>query len=166
VPRHSKLRSSAELWRQRRIAERLIALPATDSASKQFLESLRRRGVEWPISLEASSMEAIANYVANGEGIGLSVPVPALAKLSGVRILPLEGFAPLKVGIYWHGPLTPLLRTFLAEAQSHVRQQYPEWACADAAPVAPATPRPKGDAAASASLPSAPGCKVSPPLSP
>jgi DNA-binding transcriptional LysR family regulator len=48
-----------------------------------------------------------------------------------VRILPLEGFPPVKVGAYWHGSLTPLLRAFLDEAQGYIRQHWPAWQCDD-----------------------------------
>lgn len=132
VPRKSRIKSSAELWAQHRIEARLITLPAADITSKQFKEGLRRRGIEWPATIEASSLEAVAEYVANGDGIGLTVDIAAVTKRSGVRILPLEGFAPVKIGAYWNGSLTPLLRTLLEEVRGYLRQRWPAWQCDDA----------------------------------
>jgi DNA-binding transcriptional LysR family regulator len=131
VHRKSKLKSSAELWARRRIEEPLITLPAADITSKLFKKGLQRLGIEWPLAIEASSLEAITQYVANGDGIGLTVDLSGVTKHPGVRILPLEGFPPVKVGAYWHGSLTPLLRAFLDEAQGYIRQHWPAWQCDD-----------------------------------
>jgi DNA-binding transcriptional LysR family regulator len=131
VHRKSKLKSSAELWARRRIEEPLITLPTADITSKLFKRGLQHLGIQWPLAMEASSLEAITQYVANGDGIGLTVNLSGVTKHPGVRVLPLEGFAPMKVGAYWHGSLTPLLRAFLDEAQQYVQQHWPAWQCDD-----------------------------------
>jgi DNA-binding transcriptional LysR family regulator len=131
VPRRSRLKSSAALWANRRIKERLITLPAADITSKLFERELQRRRVEWPATVEASSLDAIAKYVANGDGIGLSVDLAPVTRHPGVRVVPLESFPPLTIGAYWLGDLTPVLRTFLDELRSYVRQHWPDRQCDD-----------------------------------
>jgi DNA-binding transcriptional LysR family regulator len=131
VPRKSRVKSSAELWARGRIDEALISLPATETISKLFKKGLQRLGIEWPLAIEASSLEAITQYVANGDGIGVTVNLSGVVKHPGVRLLPLEGFDPVEVGGYWRGQLTPLMRAVLEEGQRYVRQLWPEWQCDD-----------------------------------
>jgi DNA-binding transcriptional LysR family regulator len=131
VHRKSRVKSSAELWARGRIEEPLISLPATEIISKLFKKGLQRLGIEWPLAIEASSLEAITQYVANGDGIGVTVNLSGVVKHLGVRILPLEGFDPVEIGAYWHGQLTPLIRAVLEEGQRYVRQFWPEWQCDD-----------------------------------
>jgi DNA-binding transcriptional LysR family regulator len=131
VPRKSRVKSSAELWARGRIEEALISLPATETISKLFKKGLQRLGIEWPLAIEASSLEAITQYVANGDGIGVTVNLSGVVKHPGVRLLPLEGFDPVEVGGYWRGQLTPLMRAVLEEGQRYVRQLWPEWQCDD-----------------------------------
>ncbi len=127
VHRKSRFKSSAELWARGRVEEPLISMPATETISRLFQKGLRRLGVEWPLAIEASSLEVITRYVANGDGVGLTVNLSGAVKHPGVRMLPLEGFDPLDVRAYWHGPLTPIVRAVLEEGQRYVRQLWPEW---------------------------------------
>jgi DNA-binding transcriptional LysR family regulator len=131
VSRKSRVKSSAELWARGRIEEALISLPATETISKLFKKGLQRLGIEWPLAIEASSLEAITQYVANGDGIGVTVNLSGVVKHPGVRLLPLEGFEPVEVGGYWRGQITPLIRAVLEEGQRYVRQFWPEWQCDD-----------------------------------
>jgi DNA-binding transcriptional LysR family regulator len=131
VHRKSKYKSSAELWAQDRIEEPLITLPAAETISRLFHKGLRRVKIEWPSAIEASSLELITQYVANGHGIGVSVDLPGVSRHPRVRILPLEGFDPVEVAALWHGEPTPLIRAVLEEGQRYVRQLWPEWQCDD-----------------------------------
>jgi len=54
-------------------------------------------------------VDLIQNYVASGYGIGLSVGIPKAKCHPQVRILPLEGFAPIDFGVLWQGKLTPIM---------------------------------------------------------
>ncbi len=130
VPRKSKYKSAAELWAQTLVEEPLISLPAFEPMTRIFQKGLQRLKVDWPTTLEASSLDIIGWYVANGYGIGLSVEA-AEAKRPGVRILPLEGFGPLEVAALWRGQPTPLIRAVLEEGQRYVRQIWPQWQCDD-----------------------------------
>ena len=131
VHRKSKYKSAAELWAQGRIEEPLITLPTVEIISRLFKKGLQRRRIEWPPAIEASSLELITQYVANGDGIGVSVNLPGVSRHPQVRILPLEGFDPVEVAALWHGEPTCLIRAVLEEGQRYVRQLWPEWQCDD-----------------------------------
>ncbi len=131
VHRKSKITSAAALWAQRKLDLPLISLPPTESISLRFQQGLKRVGVEWPVAIEASSMELITHYVANGDGIGVSLAMPAVVRHPDVRVLPLAGFMPVELVALWHGEPTPLLRAVLEEIQRYVRESWPEAACAD-----------------------------------
>jgi len=46
----------------------LISLPERESTSVVFQRGLRKRRVTWPVTIEASSLELIMQYVADGRG--------------------------------------------------------------------------------------------------
>lgn len=131
VPRKAKISAVADLWPQGKPVLPLISLPPTESISLQFQKGLKRRGVKWPVTIEASSMELIARYVANGDGVGVSIAVPGAAQHPLVKILPLEGFAPIELAALWHGKPAPLLRSVLSEMQRYIAESWPEAAVAD-----------------------------------
>jgi DNA-binding transcriptional LysR family regulator len=118
---NSPLKSAEELWRRDRIDEPLVCLPAEETISKIFQEELQKRGVDWFPGIEASSLELIEAYVASGPGIGVSIAIPRRVLSSKVRALPLPGFPPLIIGAMWRGRKTPLIETFLAEAQKRAK---------------------------------------------
>ena len=117
VPRRSPIRDAADLWTRDKIEEPLICLPPTETASKNFQEGLARLGVDWPPSVEASSLEIINTYVLEGYGIGLSVAVPGKPFPRGLRMLPLDGFKPVELGALWYGELNKVEKAFLEEIQ-------------------------------------------------
>jgi len=122
VEKGSGIRSAEELWRRDKIDEPLICLPAAETVSKIFQEQLQQRGVDWFPGIEASSVDLIEDYVAGGLGIGVSVAIPRKGSSSRVRALPLEGFPPVVIGALWRGRKSPLIETFLAEAQRRAKQ--------------------------------------------
>ena len=134
VPRTSRHRSAAEVWARGRIKEPLITLPATEPITRRFEQGLRRLKVEWPAAIEASSLELITQYVANGEGIGLTVNLPGVVRGARVRVLPLAEFEPVVVAALWHGRPTPLIRAVLEEGQHHLGALWPEWRCDETLP--------------------------------
>jgi DNA-binding transcriptional LysR family regulator len=127
VHKKSRIKSAAAVLAQKRPAEPLICLPPTESISQVFQAGLRKRGVTWPLAVEASSMELITQYVANGDGVGVNIHMPSVVRHQQVRVLPLEGFDGIELAALWHGEPTPLIRTFLLEAQRYVAQQWPQW---------------------------------------
>jgi DNA-binding transcriptional LysR family regulator len=129
VPKKSRWKSADELWREREVKEPLIALPETESVLRRFRAGLQRRGVRWPTSIEASSLEAITAYVVGGGGIGLNVGLPEVAKSANVRVLPLDGFEPLEIAALWRGAVGPQVEALLDEARAYVSAQWPQWQC-------------------------------------
>jgi DNA-binding transcriptional LysR family regulator len=117
VEKNSGIQSAEELWRRDKIDEPLICLPAAENIPRIFQEQLRKRGVDWFPSIEASSTDLIEAYVANGLGIGVSVAIPKKPLPAKVQALPLKNFPPVVIGALWRGRKTSLLETFLNEAK-------------------------------------------------
>lgn len=120
VPRRSKIKTAADLWARAPITEPLISLPETESISLLFQQGLKRRRIEWLPKIEASSTETITKYVANGDGIGVNIAMPAIVKHPLVRVLPLEGFEPVELAAVWHGKPTPLIQALLEEMKRYL----------------------------------------------
>ena len=118
VPKDHSITSAEKLWKQDRITDPLIA-GRTDGAIYRFFQSeLQKRKVEWFPSLELTSQELIARYVAEGFGIGLMLMEPGAAAPPGTKLLPLNGFPTIPYGLLWSGTLSPLQRAFCEEAQA------------------------------------------------
>ena len=128
VPKKSPWKRAADLWKQKKQALPLIALPPDSSVTRSFFRDLRRLGVTWPQTKEAASMEMVTSYVATGEGLGVNLAIADAIADPGVRALPLEGFAPMEIGLRWTGEMTPLLRDTILELQMYARETWPEWA--------------------------------------
>ena len=122
VPRASKIKTAGELWARAPIGDVLISLPAAEAISQAFQRGLRGLKVDWPTGIEASSMNLVTRYVANGYGIGVTVGLPGLETPAGVRVVPLPGFEPIEVAALWSRPTNALndaLRTaILAQARA------------------------------------------------
>jgi DNA-binding transcriptional LysR family regulator len=131
VHKKSKIKSAAALLALGAVEEPLICLPQSEVMSRNFRKGLQLRQVDWPQAIEASSMDLVTRYVANGYGIGLSVNAAEVVKHPAVRVLPLDGFEPVEVAALWNGELTALLRAMLEESQRYIAQQWPDWAMAD-----------------------------------
>jgi DNA-binding transcriptional LysR family regulator len=122
VEKNSRIKSAEELWSRDKINEPLICLPVSESLSKNFLQQLNELGVDWFPSIEASSVDLVETYVANGLGIGMSVAIPKKPLSANVRALPLPGFPPVVIGALWRGRTTPLLQAFFDELKLRAKQ--------------------------------------------
>ncbi len=109
VPEKSPLKKPEQLWKQDRIDEALIALPAEEGICRYFQQQLSRLGVDWFTSLEVSGLRLVETYVANGHGIGLGLDVPQMQRVPGVRTIPLKEFPKVTVGAMWVGKRTPVM---------------------------------------------------------
>ncbi|MDD5141173.1 MAG: LysR family transcriptional regulator [Verrucomicrobiales bacterium] len=118
VGKNSGLKAAEELWQRDKINEPLICFPPGQPLGKIFQQKLGELGVDWFPSIEASSVDLIETYVANGLGIGVSVAIPKKPLPPNVRPLALDGFPPVTIGALWRGRKTPLLQTFLDELQA------------------------------------------------
>lgn len=125
VPEESGLRDAAELWKHDLIDTPLVCLPEHETISRVFQKGLKRLKVEWPCSIEASSVDIITHFVANGYGYGVTMHVPQLVEHPRVRVLPLEGFGTVDMVGLWIGrPSSPILTLFVA-ARALLSQQFP-----------------------------------------
>jgi DNA-binding transcriptional LysR family regulator len=111
-PSLAKVRRADDFWTGKAKAP-LVALPSNEMLTRHFGAELLRRGAAWPTVIEASGIELVANYVAHGMGVGLSVRVPQGKLPKGVRMLPLPGFPDVVVAAFWRGELHEPCRTFL-----------------------------------------------------
>ena len=109
----SSLQAARDLWTTGTIRQPLVAYGEQQTLTKQFQGELRRKGHRWTVSVEASSMDLVETYVAEGFGVGLSVEVPGMRLRSTLRALPLPGFAPLVIAALWQGKLAALPAAFL-----------------------------------------------------
>ena len=116
-----RIRSANELWKAGEIVDPLICMPANETITKLFREGLSKVGVDWPTSVEVSSLDLIPSYVCAGFGIGLSVVAPGEKPPVKIRLLPLPGFPPLIIAALWQGKLPPIAEAFLAAIKSHAR---------------------------------------------
>lgn len=131
VPTASRIKGAAELLAQKRIAEPLICLEPQSTVVQRFFQELKVRGATWPHVVEATSLDLVTRYVANGDGIGLNVLVDRRARPRGVRLLPLPGFSPLTMGALWRGQPSAMVAAVIEGVREHVKSTWPDWACAD-----------------------------------
>ncbi len=125
----SGIKSAEELWTRKKITEPLICLPASTGITQGFFATLKERGVTWRNSIEATSLDLVSRYVANGDGIGLNVTVNPKAKPREVRVLPLAGFAPVTMGALWRGEPTPLVQAAIDGVRDYAKATWPDWVC-------------------------------------
>jgi DNA-binding transcriptional LysR family regulator len=117
VPKSSRLKSADELWSLDRIEDPLVSLPANEAICRSFQRGLVKRKVDWFPSIEVSALALVETYVANGNGIGLSVALPQARVHPQLRALPLEDFDPVTLGVLWQGQPTPIMEAFLRSIQ-------------------------------------------------
>lgn len=121
VEKSSPFKTAEELWALDRISQPLICLPPHETMTKNFQTRLAQLGVEWYTSIEASSVDLVEGYVANGLGIGLSISMPGKALAKNVRALALADFPGMSIGALWRGKPTPLMDSFLDMARHRAR---------------------------------------------
>ena|SRR6516164_5141437 len=122
IPKIAKLKSAQELWECDPIEESLITVPSNEFITRAFQAGLAKLGVDWFSRIEVSSVELVQTYVANGYGIGVTVNVSRMKLHPQVRLLPLEGFEPVRFGALWQGGKNPLLDAFLKIVQATARR--------------------------------------------
>ena len=132
VPRSCKAKSCDELFAQKRRSEPLISVPASGVVSRNLQHGLKKRGVIWPQTVEATSIELVGDYVANGDGFGVSIAIAPIARKRDVRVLPLPGFEPMTIGAIWRGEPSLLVQALIEVVQGFAKETWPQWTCADA----------------------------------
>jgi len=86
--------------------ERLISLRTGERIPSLFSQGLRSMNRRWPVSLEVSSTDMIANYVSHGLGIGITIRSPGNIFPAKVKAYDLKDFLPLPILLLWRGELT------------------------------------------------------------
>lgn len=125
VPKAAKLKNVADLWQRQPIEEPLICLPSEESVSRAFARGLKKLKVDWPTSIEASSVDLVTRYVANGYGFGVTVDVPELIRHPKIKALPLTDFDPIGIAALWRAPAAPLVETLLKVIEARARTLWP-----------------------------------------
>jgi DNA-binding transcriptional LysR family regulator len=131
VPKASKLKSAAELFAQKRIAEPLICLEPKSQVVQRFFAELKTHGATWPNVVEATSLDLVTRYVANGDGLGLNVQLDRRTRQPGVRAIPLPGFSPLTMGALWRGQPTATVQAAIASVRAYAQATWPDWVCGE-----------------------------------
>ena len=128
-------KNAEDLLARKKIPEPLVGQPVTTSVMQNFQRDLKRRRIVWPQALEATSVELVMRYVANGEGFGV-VNRAALGRLKhrDVRALPLDGFEPMLMAVLWSGEPPPHVRAAIEELRRYADAAFPDWKCADRPP--------------------------------
>ena len=136
VHQKSPLKTVDELWRQKKVTVPLIGQPAKTSFMQGFQRDLKRRGIVWPQAVEVTSAELVVRYVSNKEGYGVgNLAIPSvLKKHSDVRVLPLDGFEPMTMGVLWRGEPSPLMRATLEAVRQYSQETFSTWAVTDKVP--------------------------------
>jgi DNA-binding transcriptional LysR family regulator len=124
VPRRSALRTADELWRRPEPDRPLIAPAPTETVSRLFQRGLARRGRRWVPAITASSMDAVAHYVAEGYGVGLSVA--GTTGQRAVRELPLAGFPEVRIAALWPGRPAGIVAEVLVAVRAYAARRWPE----------------------------------------
>jgi len=94
-------------------ASPLVALPRNELATRRFREFLNKRGLDWPTSIEVTTLELIGVYVAAGFGVGLTLGIPGVRLPDSVRLMPISGIPLVRFGALWRGKPTPVMELLL-----------------------------------------------------
>ena len=125
VPKASPLKTAGELWARDSIDEPLICLPEGESIARCFHRGLKRLRVDWPTTIDASSIGLVTRYVANGYGIGVTADLADLVRHPELRTIHLPGFDPVEIAALWRPPLNPLQEALRAAVERRARQLWP-----------------------------------------
>jgi DNA-binding transcriptional LysR family regulator len=121
VPEETRFRSADEALREAaKTSQGLISLPGEAILTKAFQQELARRKIAWKQTIEVNSLDLIQTYVLDGFGYGLSVLIPQVTVPKGLKLLPLKGYPPLVIGLFWMGKMAPVAEAFATEMQKHV----------------------------------------------
>ncbi len=121
VPESSPFKSADEAIKEAaKSSLGLISLPGETSLTKFFQQELARRNMAWKQTIEVNSLDIIQTYVLDSFGYGLSVLIPDAPLPKGLKLLPLKGYPPLVIGLFWMGKLAPVTQAFADEMQKYV----------------------------------------------
>lgn len=134
VHKKSGIKSAEELWARDEIIEPLICLQESSGIAQGFQRELKRRGIVWAQAIEATSLDLVTRYVANGDGVGVNVLTTPVGKNKDVRLLPLTDFPPVTMGALWRGDLSPVTRAMIEQVHAYAQKTWPTWASEETLP--------------------------------
>lgn len=118
VPLEAHAQSAMDILSADRLGEPLVSVRTDEAVPRMFHQELARRGLAWPTTIEVATLELVNTYVAEGFGIGMTVSVPGEKAPHGTRLLSLDDFPRVPIGLLWGTKLssvgkhfTELLRT-------------------------------------------------------
>ena len=100
----------------------LISTSPASALYRVFQDGLRRRGLEWEIGIELSTLEMVHTYAAAGYGIGLSILAPNASPFTGLKTFVLKDHPRLKIAAFWQEPLPALPALLLEQLRREAHQ--------------------------------------------
>ncbi|WP_414662056.1 LysR family transcriptional regulator [Horticoccus sp. 23ND18S-11] len=123
VPKRSPLRDAASLWARPAFNEPLISIRESETISRHFQRGLVRYRRAWTPSIVASSLETVAQFVADGYGLGVGLAGTALHR--NVRALPLDDFPVVEIVALWLGRPSPVVTAALDAMRTYAAARWP-----------------------------------------
>lgn len=117
----SKARTIEEILGADRIDEPLISMRQDEALPRLFQQELSKRGLVWPASIEAGTLELVTTYAAEGFGIGLGLDIPGVKPPGQVRVLRLTDFPRLTIGVLWVEKLSPVAQALSDQLDAAAR---------------------------------------------
>ncbi len=117
----SKVRTVEEILGADRIDEPLISMRQDEALPRLFQQELSKRGLVWPASIEAGTLELVTTYAAEGFGIGLGLDIPGVKPPGQVRVLRLSDFPRLTIGVLWVEKLSPVAQALSDQLDAAAR---------------------------------------------
>ena len=100
----------------------LVGLPPNEEVMQLFQKEIDRRNLTWPVAVEVDSLDGVLQFVRCGFGAGITVRIPGVEIPEGMRVIDLENFPPLVIGIVYQGGLKPVAKTFLDAARERAEK--------------------------------------------
>jgi DNA-binding transcriptional LysR family regulator len=132
VPKSSKWKTAEQVWSSEMLHEALICLNGKERICEIFHAELKRRRLDWAVSIEASSIALLKRYVENGYGVGVSIQTPDLPRHKDIRVIPLPSLSPVELLAIWQTDDNPLVDTLLEEIRRYVSEEWPKQAVSGA----------------------------------
>lgn len=120
------IKTSEELFTQKVLTLPLIGLPETSTISEAFQRALKQRGIRWSQTVEAGSLDLVSRYVANGDGVGITVLLDPQKRTPGVRTLTLNEFGFVTVGALWRKEMSLAANAAVEAVHAYVRRFWPD----------------------------------------
>lgn len=113
VPAGRRITNVDTLWRRSPVEEPLVCPSAAGGVFESLSRGLARRERHWPVAVVANANELIRWAVINGLGLGACLAIKPFAEHEGVQTLPLDGFEPVTLGLFWQGQASPELQELM-----------------------------------------------------